>query len=274
MAKTTRHHQQRASPLAPDGHGGAAYWGAAMPRRCRSSGVSASAKRRRARPDQLASSSTSMLAAPSSDLIDLSPAATSSLAMARSEDDHLAQRGCGRPPTIGTALAPPGQRARTASAPAVMKGRSHASTSAGPVQPSPVKHSAPAQRATSGPSPRGSSKTEGSPEHPTPTSTRGQATRARTPARRTALRTPPTSRQALSKPIRRLAPPVRSIPLTRTREVPVGEVPVGKPSVPRPRRRVRRGEPSPRLVAPGVSNGRLSSGEMAVPSRDLVAHSK
>ncbi len=254
--------------------GGRAYWGAAMPRRCRSSGVSASAKRRRARPDQLASSSTSMLAAPSSDLIDLSPAATSSLAMARSEDDHLAQRGCGRPPTIGTALAPPGQRARTASAPAVMKGRSHASTSAGPVQPSPVKHSAPAQRATSGPSPRGSSKTEGSPEHPTPTSTRGQATRARTPARRTALRTPPTSRQALSKPIRRLAPPVRSIPLTRTREVPVGEVPVGKPSVPRPRRRVRRGEPSPRLVAPGVSNGRLSSGEMAVPSRDLVAHSK
>jgi hypothetical protein len=213
-----------------------------------------------------------MLAAPSSDLIDLSPATTSSLAMARSEDDHLAQRGCSRPPTIGTALAPPGQRARTASAPAVMKGRSHASTSAGPVQPRPVKYSAPAQKATSGPSPRGSSKTKGSPERPTPTSTSGQATRARTPARRTALRTPPTSRQALSKPIRRLAPPVRSIPLTG--EVPVGEVPVGEVPVPRPRRRARRGEPSPRLVAPGAASGRLSSGEMAVPSRDLVAHSK
>jgi hypothetical protein len=72
---------------------------------------------------------------------------------------------------------------------------------------------APAHSATRGPPPGGSSWTAGSPETPGPTSMASVTTACRTNATLTAQRTPPIGMEALSNPIRLLAPPVSRIPV-------------------------------------------------------------
>src|SRR5581483_4671515 len=91
---------------------------------------------------------------------------------------------------------------------------STARTRTGPSCPNARRAAAPAPSAASGPLPGGSSRTAGRPDQPGPTSMTGSATAPSSAAARSTSRRPSTSIRALSRPMRRLAPPVSSRPAT------------------------------------------------------------
>ena len=131
-------------------------------------------------------------------------------ATASASGPYRAQTSCGSPPTTGTdgRRARPHRRADRAPGSRRARGRSRA---ARPIDASSA--SAPATSAASGPDPGGSSRTAGSPVRPGPTSTMRRAHDARAPAPHAPRGSRRRSRTvALSKPSRRLDPPVSTTP--------------------------------------------------------------
>jgi len=144
--------------------------------------------------------------------MDRLPARARLLAATRSRVDHRAHSGCGSPPITGTTDEPPGHSARGLRTASVTRGRSHASTSTERTRLARRKVSTAVHRAMSGPSPGGSSLTNGRPETPGPTSKATGTTARNAFATTTAHGVPPINMDALSKPIRLLSPPVSRTP--------------------------------------------------------------
>ena len=183
--------------------------------RSRSAGKSTSAKavavvKRPQSPSSTKATSTRVHSA----RIDRSPDATRATATSRSAADHRAQRGWGCPATTGTTESALGHSARKRTRARSSRGRSHARTITGPICSSSRRAVHPAATATRGPPPAGSSRTATNPQLPGPTSRTGDATSHSTPMRRCLIGSPSITIFALSKPIRRLAPPVRIKPAT------------------------------------------------------------
>src|SRR5436305_440925 len=161
------------------------------------------------------SSSNHVTSSPSrSGASDRWPADAARAALSSARRPNRAQSGWAWPLTTGTTLPGSGRHARNLSRPSVTSGRSQARTITRSRWPRAVRARHPATRAHSGPCPLASSRTPGSPDRPGPTSRAGEATSDRRRPTRSAQDIPSMTMAALSRPMRRLAPPVSTRPAT------------------------------------------------------------